>query len=106
MACTVYVVSDFRGADYRSETCAVLKGEALLVLLDEPESALVGGIMAYGDTVFNEQQTPRLVAELRGAASRSDIEPVARNLEEVAEFVERERDRLSRYSYYVVFLGD
>ena len=56
--------------------------------------------------MFNETQTPRLLAEMRSLAERSADEAVRRNLGEIVEFVERGREALREHDHYVLFIGD
>jgi hypothetical protein len=104
MATTVYVLSDLR-QDYRDQECVAIR-DAESAFWAAPDDVLISGIDFYSYTVFNETQTPRLLAEMRSLAERSADEAVRRNLGEIVEFVERGREALREHDHYVLFIGD
>jgi hypothetical protein len=83
----------------------VLRDATTWALGRQDKTMLVSGIVSWTDTVFNSEQVPRLVQELRAIGRQEALDDRARTeLEGAAEFVEREVAGKSQC--FVVFLGN
>ena len=83
----------------------VLRDATIWVLGRQDKTMLVSGIVSWTDTVFNSEQAPRLIQELRAIGQQQSLDDRARTeLEGAAEFIERESAGKSQC--FVVFFGN
>jgi hypothetical protein len=84
---------------------AVLQDESFQVFSREPAMSLVSSISPVTDTVFNGEQSLRLLEEMSAIARRPHTsERVRANLQDLAEYITE--GRASRREFFVVFFGN
>ena len=104
MGYTVLVVERILAPRPPNAKVALLQDESLQVFSREAAMSLVSSISPVTDTVFNGEQTLRLLEEMGAIARRPHTsERVQANLQDLAEYITGEL--AGRREFFVVFFG-